>query len=294
MNRLPGSDGWASPRLCGFLRHPIDPGPAGPEHGAWRAEEWLARPEHLRDAAPTPAVHPSEPVGAADPPSLRRRSRRARSWERRPVAADWTTRAVPGYAGAVTDPAPPSALGATLRLARRARGLKQSHVAELLGVTQPTVSRIERGELVPVGRLRRNLLDLVAARLDPAREAALRRLVEGAAGPVHLVCDLTHRLLAASPAREREWRRDSAGLNGATLWPFATPAIRAAEARLPEIGWGERDGAHGFAFTTEGNGSPELRILPGRLVWERILLSDGAPARLVSTLVEQEVQPAPG
>ena len=92
-------------------------------------------------------------------------------------------------------------LGTTLVLARRARGMKQAHAAELLGVSQPTVSRMERGDLEPSGRLRERLLDLVSARLDPARDAALRRLVEGASGPVHLVCDLTHRLLAASAPR---------------------------------------------------------------------------------------------
>ena len=39
--------------------------------------------------------------------------------------------------------------------------MKQAHAAELLGVTQSTVSRIERGELKPTGVLRNRLLDLV-------------------------------------------------------------------------------------------------------------------------------------
>jgi hypothetical protein len=60
----------------------------------------------------------------------------------------------------------------------------------LLRVTQPTVSRIESGELDPTGELRKRLLDFASARLNKHRDAALRRLVEGAAEPLHLVCDL--------------------------------------------------------------------------------------------------------
>jgi len=177
----------------------------------------------------------------------------------------------------------PCSLASTLRLVRRYRGIKQAHAAELLGVTQSTVSRIERGELKPAGALRNRLLDLVFARIHPARDAALRRLVEGSACPVHLVCDLTHRLLAASAPREREWRRAASELRGQPLWQYATEAIRAAEARLPDLGWGERDGTHALTFVTAANGLDELRILPGVQIWERILLSDGSPARLVTS-----------
>ena len=177
----------------------------------------------------------------------------------------------------------PCSLALTLRLARGLRGMKQAHVAELLGVTQPTVSRIERAELKPTGNLRNRLLDLVSARLHPARDAALRRLIEGSAGPVHLVCDLTHRLLAASRPREREWRRSAAELSGQPLWRYATEAIQLAETRLPDLGWGERDGAHAHTFFTNGNGLDELRIVPGARIWERMLLSDGSPARLVTS-----------
>jgi len=167
--------------------------------------------------------------------------------------------------------------------------MKQAHAAELLGVTQPTISRIERGELKPVGILRIRLMDLVSARIHPARDAALRRLVEGSASPVHLVCDVTHRLLAASRQREREWCRAAAELHGRPLWRFASDAIRAAEERLSSLGWGEHGGTHALTFTTGANGSNELRIVPGIQIWERMLLSDGSPARLVTSADEVEV-----
>jgi hypothetical protein len=95
----------------------------------------------------------------------------------------------------------PCSLALTLRLVRRLRGIKQAHAAELLGVTQSTVSRIER-------------------------------------------------------------------------------------ARLPDLGWRERDGTHALNFVTEANGSDELPIVQGVLIWERILLSDGSPARLVTSPAE--------
>jgi len=161
--------------------------------------------------------------------------------------------------------------------------MKQAHAAELLGVTQSTISRIERCDLKPTGMLRNRLLDLVSARIHPARDAALRRLIESSATPVHLVCDLTHRLLAASKPREHEWRRAASELRGQPLWRFASQAIRSAEMRLPDIGWGDRDGAHAIAFVTGANGLDELQIVPGVLIWERILLSDGSPARLVTS-----------
>ena len=68
-----------------------------------------------------------------------------------------------------------------------------------------------------------------------------------------------------------------------SLWRYASEGIRSAEARLPDLGWGERDGSHALSFVTEANGSAELRIVPGVLIWERILLSDGSPARVVTS-----------
>ncbi|GAA0611739.1 helix-turn-helix transcriptional regulator [Brevundimonas kwangchunensis] len=173
-------------------------------------------------------------------------------------------------------------LGKALRLARRARGLKQSHVAELVGVGQPIISRIEHGEHAPSGHLRDRLVDLLSARLDPAQDSGLRRLIETSSLPVHLICDVTHRLLATSPAREREWGRSAAEACGISLWRYATEDIRDAEARLPSLGWGDRRGSHALALTTSANGSTELSIAAGPMLWERIVLSDGSAARLVT------------
>jgi hypothetical protein len=52
---------------------------------------------------------------------------------------------------------------------------------------------------------------------------------------------------------------------------------------LAALGWGERDGAYALKFATEANERAELRIAAGVLVWERISLADGSPARLVTT-----------
>ena len=80
--------------------------------------------------------------------------------------------------------------GRALRRWRRLRGVKQSHAAELLGVTQATLSRWERGRHRLPEAAERKLSQLLRAPLYSAGDAGLRRLVEGSALSVHLICDL--------------------------------------------------------------------------------------------------------
>lgn len=174
--------------------------------------------------------------------------------------------------------------GRTLRRWRRLRGVKQSHAAELLGVTQATLSRWERGRHQLPDSAQRKLEHLLRAPLDAAGDAALRRLVEASTLPTHLVCDLTHRLLAASPARLADWSADMADLRGQSLWRFATEEIRAAEGRLGELGWYD-EGVAEVSFWTGANDSAIVPIHPGILLWERLQLSDGTLARLATTVV---------
>jgi transcriptional regulator with XRE-family HTH domain len=172
--------------------------------------------------------------------------------------------------------------GRALSRWRRLRGVKQSHAAELFGVTQATLSRWERGYHQPPDWAARKLTNLLAAPLDSAADAGLRRLVQSSALPVHLICDLTHCLLAASPSRFAEWTADAAALRGTSLWRFATGEIQQAESRLGELGWYD-EGATELRFWTGANHDPLVPIEPSLLVWERLTLSDGTLARLVTT-----------
>lgn len=188
------------------------------------------------------------------------------------------------------DPSYPSvpALMRAVRRTRALRGMKQSHLAELLGVGQSSVSKWESGTHVPPG----NILDTLAAFVTEApgtpSDAILKRLVEQSSREVHLVCDVTHRLLAASPSRRAEWHLPSG--SGGPMWRYATPEIRRAEALLPEFGWSERSGMAVLFATSEGS-DPVVPIRPGKVLWERLPIGDHGWARLVTTLGPTELPP---
>lgn len=173
--------------------------------------------------------------------------------------------------------------GRWLRRMRLLRQMKQSHLAELMGVDQATVSRWERGILVLADHQWLAARQLLTGPFDSSRDAALKRLVESSLHKVHLVCDQTHRLLAASRPRQAEWRAGVSAFLGRSLLVYASPEILAADAALDELGW--HDGQmSSLEVATGSNSDPDIPILPGRMLWERIVLSDGSPARLVTTI----------
>jgi transcriptional regulator with XRE-family HTH domain len=180
----------------------------------------------------------------------------------------------------------PCSLALTLRLVRGLRGMKQAHAAELLGVTQSSVSRIERGELKPTGILRNRLLDLVSARIHPARDAALRRLIEGSGYPRPSCLRYHYHPSAAcrfEPTRTRmaTCRRRIARPAAVEICERGDPIGRGALAgpRLGRARWCARADVRNW----------RPRPAPAVLVWERILLSDGSPARLVTSTAEGAV-----
>lgn len=174
-------------------------------------------------------------------------------------------------------------LGLALRQMRLLRGIKQMHFAQLMGVNQATVSRWERGQLAlsPVQQAMAHRL--LAAACDSAQDAALKRLVESSTRKVHLVCDRTHRLLAASPSRQAEWRADASEFMGRSLIGFASREILEAEATLEELGWHAGE-LSSLEVATGANTDRIVPILPGRVLWERIALSDGRAGRIVTTI----------
>jgi transcriptional regulator with XRE-family HTH domain len=183
-------------------------------------------------------------------------------------------------------------LGRSLRTWRTLRRIKQEHAARLLGVSQATVSRWENGQAPPAPDEAQRLRSLLAARLDSAGDRVLARLVQQSAAPVHLVCDLTHRLLAASPAREAQFKVPTSQLLGASLWRCASPDIVAAEARLADLGWfGPQPPA--VEFHTGARESDDLTILACHMRWVRLQLSDGSFVRLVESLPAPSTHAAP-
>ncbi len=174
-------------------------------------------------------------------------------------------------------------LGRSLRVWRSVRRLKQQAVAQLMGVSQTTVSRWESGQAAPTLDEQQRLRALMAARLDSAADFALGRLVRESGAAMHLVCDLSHRLLALSRARERACRLPGAELMGSALWRYATPQIIAHEQRLGELGWYE-PGPGAIEFDTEDSPEQAMPILRGRMRWVRLQLSDGSFVRLTESV----------
>ena len=190
-------------------------------------------------------------------------------------------------------------LGRSLRTWRALRRLKQQALASMLDVSQATVSRWESGQLIPSPAEQRALRHLLAARLDSAADRALADLVTHAARPVHLMCDLTHALLALSPMRERQCRVPASLLVGRSLWRYATNDIVQAESGLDAAGWFE-PAPPALEFSTRPATEQAVLIPASRFRWVRFQLSDGTFARLVETLcvapagphVSSSIQPA--
>lgn len=174
-----------------------------------------------------------------------------------------------------------------VRRERLLRRMKQSHLAELMKVAQSSVSRWESGVQIPSGETLDRLAQFLAASPVVAPSTILIRLVEQSEKPVHLVCDDTHRLLAASRVRRAAWRLPRE--REVPLWPYASREIRRAEERLAALGWHERPDAAVF-FRTGGRADPDVPIEPGIVLWERVPMG-GSFARLVTTLAEREAPP---
>ena len=173
-------------------------------------------------------------------------------------------------------------LGECLRTWRVLNRVKQAHAAELLSISQPTVSRIEKGLMLPSPTERAAIMELLAAQLTSAADRELIHLVKTSTSPVHIVCDLTHRLIAASPSRIREFRVPESDLLGRSLWKFATEELELLEDRLPELGWFDGT-APTIEVRTRGREYNEVVVPGGAFKYVRFRLANGSHARLIET-----------
>ncbi len=171
----------------------------------------------------------------------------------------------------------------SLRTWRALHRVKQTHLAELLRVSQSQVSRWENGSHQPGETDLKAILALVSARLTSGADQRLARFVNDSLQPMHLVCDLTHNLLAYSPARADEFKRDGSELLGTSLWPWASEDIVRAEENLETMGWYDL-AAPSLELTTTARRSSAINIPKSVFNWTRFRLSDGSNVRLVETL----------
>lgn len=174
-------------------------------------------------------------------------------------------------------------IGRALLRFRRLNGIKQGHAAELLSVSQGSVSRWEGGTHAPDQVNRDRIAELIAAHANNDADAALTRLVTSSTLAVHLVCDATHTLLAASASRSASFAGGAEAFLGKSLWRFASPAILAAEAGLSDAGWFDRP-LQMLSFLTDDNGSDDVPVRTSLVRWETIPLADGRVGRLTTTL----------
>ncbi len=170
--------------------------------------------------------------------------------------------------------------GTRLKRVRTAVRLKQQGLADLLGVDQTTVSRWESGLQTPESDVQAEAFQtLMPYRSD---DAALRRLVETSPECVHLVDEATHVCLAYSASRARDWKVGQRDMLGISLWQFATEEIQKAEEELETSDWWFAMSPAPRMFVTSQADDHDIRISAGQILWERVYLSDGTPARLVS------------
>lgn len=182
----------------------------------------------------------------------------------------------------IPTPPPLPALGARLRRLRQLQRVKQDSVAQLCGVSQGTVSRWESGALQPPAVQVQRIFS--ALRGQPLQDAALKRLVETSPLALHLVTDLDHELLAASGPRQRWWGDATPALMHTSLWRYATREIVAVELQLEDLGWWEQPDPAPVRVPLSGREHAGLPIQAGVMVWERVWLASGLPARLCTTL----------
>jgi len=174
-------------------------------------------------------------------------------------------------------------IGRALLRFRRLNFIKQAHAAELLSVSQGSISRWEGGTHVPDERHRERIAALIAAHANNDGDAALKRLITTSTLAVHLVCDATHILLAASASRAAGFAGGAEPYLGSSLWRYASAEIVEAEARLAAGGWFERP-FQAFSFRTGDNHSHDVPVRPSTVHWETIPLADGRVGRVTTTL----------
>ncbi len=172
--------------------------------------------------------------------------------------------------------------GAQLRRFRRLRALKQSALAELVGVDQATVSRWESGRQSPDLGTQRRLRDLMRA-VEPREEILLRHWIDASVGYT-VLCDEDRIVRAASPSYCAIHGVSPTEVLGRSAVPAFTAELEHALWVTVDRGFFEGDVASVTVVARVNALSGRQHGMAGISVWTPVPLSDGRIFRRVDRI----------
>ncbi len=184
--------------------------------------------------------------------------------------------------------------GAEIRRFRRLRAIKQTALADILGVDQATVSRWEGGRQIPDLGVQRRLRALMQG-TGSQDDSLHRHWVDGSVGDTMLL-DATRTILAASP---EACRRHGAGarataLVGRSAAPLFTEELETLWWQIVERGFFEGEIASAAVVSRANTLADPAAAVAVRQVWTPVAVSSGEVLQRVdsATLSETEYGPA--
>jgi transcriptional regulator with XRE-family HTH domain len=169
-----------------------------------------------------------------------------------------------------------------LRRFRRLRALKQTALADLLGVDQATVSRWESGRQSPDLGMQRRLRSLMQ-QAGPREEVLLRHWINAAVGYTSL-SDENRVVVAASPSFCDYHRVNASEIEGMSLIPAFTEELEQLWAMAIERGFLEGDIASVTLVSRSHLLSGYERNVGTIAVWTPVPLADGQFLRRVDVI----------
>ena len=178
--------------------------------------------------------------------------------------------------------------GAQLRRFRRLRALKQTALAEMIGVDQATVSRWESGRQSPDLRTQRRLRDLVR-RIEPHQEVLLKHWIDTSVGYT-VLCDENRIIRAASASYCSIHGVSPSDVLGRSSLPVFTADLERALWQAVDRGFFEGEVASVTVVGRWNTLSGRQREVGGIAVWTPVPLADGQIWRRIDRIALSDEQ----
>jgi PAS domain S-box-containing protein len=178
--------------------------------------------------------------------------------------------------------------GPQIRRFRRFRALKQTALAELIGVDQATVSRWESGRQIPDLGMQRRLRDLMR-RAESREEMLLKHGINAAVGYT-VLCDEDRIIRAASPSFCEIHGVSRAEIIGHSSMPIFTAELEQMLDITIEHGFFEGEVASATVVSRFHALSGGWRNHAGMVSWTPVPLADGRILRRIDRITLSDEQ----